>query len=78
LAVNYSLIVTTSSGGSVSIQPNQTSYVPGTTVTLKATPAFLYVFTGWSGSASGKTNPLTITMDGNKQIKANFKLLGIL
>jgi hypothetical protein len=78
LAVNYSLTVTTSSGGSVSIQPNQVSYAPGTKVTLRASPSLLFAFTGWSGSATGKTNPLTITMDGNKQIKANFALLGLL
>jgi len=78
LTVNYSLTVTTSSGGSVTIQPNQNSYAPGTSVTLKATPSLLYKFTGWSGNATGTANPLTITMNGNKQIKANFALLGLL
>jgi hypothetical protein len=78
LTVNYSLTVTTSSGGSVSIQPNQSSYAPGTSVTLRATPSLLFKFTGWSGNATGTANPLTITMNGNKQIKANFALLGLL
>jgi hypothetical protein len=78
LAVNYTLLVTTSSGGSVSIQPSQSSYAPGTTVTLKAAPSLLFKFTGWSGNATGTANPLTITMNGNKQIKANFALLGLL
>jgi hypothetical protein len=78
LTVNYSLTVTTSSGGSVSIQPYQNSYAPGTSVTLKATPSFLFKFTGWSGNATGTANPLTIPMNGNKQIKANFALLGLL
>ena len=78
LTVNYSLTVTTSSGGSVTIQPNQNSYAPGTSVTLKATPSLLYKFTGWSGDATGTANPLTISMNGNKRIKANFALLGLL
>lgn len=29
-------------------------------------------FIGWSGAASGKTNPLTIRMNANKTAKANF------
>jgi hypothetical protein len=78
LTVDYSLTVTTSSGGSVSIQPYLKSYAPGTSVTLRATPSLLFKFTGWSGNASGTANPLTITMNGNKQIKANFALLGLL
>jgi uncharacterized repeat protein (TIGR02543 family) len=45
---------------------------------LKATPSLLFKFTGWSGNATGTSNPLTVTMNGNKQIKANFALLGIL
>lgn len=31
-----------------------------------------YVFSQWSGSGSGNQNPLTITMDGDKTITANF------
>lgn len=82
LTVNYSLIVTASSGGSVSEQPDQDSYAPGSSVRLKATPSnsLLYKFTGWAGNASGTANPLTVTMNSNKLIKANFSptLLGIL
>jgi uncharacterized repeat protein (TIGR02543 family) len=41
-------------------------------VTLTATPASGWSFSGWSGDASGSTNPLQVTMDGNKTITANF------
>ena len=44
-------------------------------VTLVATPTQYYEFTGWAGSVSGSTNPLTIKMDSDKQIVAQFKRL---
>lgn len=44
-------------------------------VTLVATPAQNYEFSGWAGVASGNTNPLTVTMDSDKQIVAQFKRL---
>jgi uncharacterized repeat protein (TIGR02543 family) len=67
----YTLTVN-ASHGSVSKSPSQSTYKSGTSVKLTATPASGYVFTGWSGSASGTTNPLTITMNGDKTITANF------
>jgi len=58
--------------GSVSKNPNQAIYTPGTQVTLTALPNTGYFFNGWSGDLTGKTNPATITMDGNKTITSNF------
>ncbi len=69
--IQYTLTVT-AVNGTVVKNPNQTSYNSGTTVQLTATPATNYTFTGWSGDASGTTNPLTVTMNGNKNITANF------
>jgi hypothetical protein len=43
-------------------------------VQLIATPNTGYVFSSWSGDASGSINPLVVTMDANKIITANFKL----
>jgi uncharacterized repeat protein (TIGR02543 family) len=58
--------------GSVGINPAINVYTNGGTVTLTAVPATNYVFTGWSGDASGKLNPLAITLNTNKLITANF------
>jgi uncharacterized repeat protein (TIGR02543 family) len=69
----YSLVVTTVGGGSVTIAPNQPSYVPGTTVQLTAsTPPFGWHFQGWSGDASGSANSIIVTMNSNKTITATF------
>ena len=43
--------------GSVTRLPNATSYTQGSTVTLTAVPASGWTFSGWSGAASGTTNP---------------------
>ena len=47
-------------------------YLENSTVTLKATPAEHYEFTGWTGDVTSDENPLTINVDGNKNITANF------
>jgi hypothetical protein len=41
-------------------------------VTLVATPSQYYQFSGWAGAASGNTNPLTVTMNSDEQIVAQF------
>ena len=71
----YNLIVTVNpaGGGSVSINPNKPSYNNGESVTLTATPAAGYTFDRWFGTGvSSTSNPLTVTMDQNRQIYANF------
>ena len=50
------------------------NYFAGRTATLTATPNFGYSFTGWTGNASGTINPLSLVMDGNKTVGANFIL----
>jgi uncharacterized repeat protein (TIGR02543 family) len=56
----------------VTKDPEQTSYNSGSSVTLIATPAAGYQFSGWSGAATDTTNPLTVFMNSNKTITATF------
>jgi uncharacterized repeat protein (TIGR02543 family) len=70
----YSLNVT-AQNGTVSKDPNEQTYAHGTEVKLTATPATGYEFSSWSGDASGNNNPLTVTMNSNKNITANFTLV---
>jgi uncharacterized repeat protein (TIGR02543 family) len=70
--LTYALTVNIVGSGTVARSPDQASYTPGAVATLTATPADGWTFSGWSGSASGSTNPLDVTMDGNKTITATF------
>jgi uncharacterized repeat protein (TIGR02543 family) len=47
-------------------------YDPGSSATLTATANPGYVFTGWTGAASGTQNPLSLTMDADKSVGATF------
>ena len=51
---------------------NNNYFPSGTVVELTATPDSGYLFTNWSGDASGTTNISSITMDSNKSITATF------
>ena len=47
-------------------------YLENSTVTLKATPAEHYEFTGWTGDVTSDENPLTITVNSDLTVTANF------
>jgi xyloglucan-specific exo-beta-1,4-glucanase len=72
-AIKYTLITTASpsAGGTVS---GDGSYTSGSTAILTATPAAGYIFTGWSGDATGTASSITVTMDGDKNVTANFQV----
>jgi len=67
----YSLNIT-SPNGTVVKSPNTATYNSGTNVILTATPLAGYTFSSWSGDATGTANPLTVNVNGNKNITANF------
>lgn len=66
----YTLTATVQGSGTVS--PSTGSYIAGSVQTLTATPQAGYAFSGWGGDASGTSNPISIPMDGNKSVVANF------
>jgi uncharacterized repeat protein (TIGR02543 family) len=67
-----------SAHGTVSVVPLQPYYLMGQFVTLTATPDPGQQFTGWSGSATGTKPQITVLMDTNQSITANFGLpLGV-
>ena len=57
-------------GGEVT-PPGTTQHAEGTEVTVTASPAEGYGFSGWSGDCSG-TGTCLVTMDGDKTVTANF------
>jgi uncharacterized repeat protein (TIGR02543 family) len=78
-ATTYTLTLNAASGqGSIIPSPigsgggNTFTYNSGSLVQLTATAATGYHFTNWTGDASGTVNPTTITLNGNKNVTANF------
>jgi pectate lyase len=72
----FTLTTNVSGSGTVTRNPNAASYASGTVVTLTATPASGFQFSGWSGDLTGSTNPATITMNANKTVTATFTAVG--
>ncbi|MDC1080687.1 BspA family leucine-rich repeat surface protein [Flavobacteriaceae bacterium] len=68
--VNYTVAVSASDGGVVNSSGG--SYAQNTTITLTATAADGFVFSGWSGDVTGTTNPLSYSVTANASIVANF------
>ena len=74
----YVLTVTIIGTGTVAKSPDKAKYTSNIDVTLTATAGAGWVFSGWSGDASGSTNPLTVTMTAAKSITATFAFEGVL
>ncbi|MBO61474.1 MAG: hypothetical protein CMO63_05840, partial [Verrucomicrobiales bacterium] len=72
LDVQYTLGVAEEGHGMVTHAPELETYPHKSRVVLNAVPKKGYVFTGWSGAASGAANPLAVTMDANKVITGAF------
>ena len=80
LVANFEVVNTfslnvTAAHGTVVKNPDNLTYNNGDIVELTATPDSGYEFNSWSGDATGSNNPLTVTMNGNKNITANFYLI---
>ena len=52
--------------------PATFTFTNGASVRLKAVPSSGYDFNNWSGDVSVTSNPITIVIDCNKKITANF------
>jgi hypothetical protein len=69
----YTLTLQASPFGTTDPSPGTYTYTGGTDVTITATPVTYATLVGWSGSVSGTTNPLTVTMNSNKTVTATFQ-----
>ncbi len=74
----YTLTVSTIGDGTVTVNGNPytapVTVNAGTVLSLQANPSSGYLFSQWSGHLSGATNPQNLTMDGNKNVSAEFIL----
>jgi hypothetical protein len=72
LPTQYTLTVNISGSGSVSKNPNKSTYNDGEQVILKATPDSGYSFSGWSGDSDCSDG--AVTMNADKTCTATFNL----
>jgi len=72
--VTYTIdtVASPSGGGSIKLSPGGGTYEAGTEVTVTAESSEEYVFDHWTGDVTGTSNSVTVTMDANKSITANF------
>ena len=70
-------LTTTAVNGTVAKLPNAATYNSGASVVLTPTAAIGFVFSSWSGDATGTASPLTVTMNANKNITANFTAIPV-
>ena len=66
----YTLTASAGDGGSVT---GGGTFASGTQVSLTATPSSGYSFSGWSTGSTA--NPLTVTLNSNTSITANFQVI---
>ena len=70
--LKYSLTTDINGKGSIKLEPEGYLYDPGTIVTATTIPEIGHLFNSWSGAAQGSEDSVTIIMDGNKLLTANF------
>jgi uncharacterized repeat protein (TIGR02543 family) len=73
IAPVYYSFSTIAQNGTVTVSPNLTSFRMGQSVSLTAVAATSYVFTGWTGTAISSSNPMTLAVNQNEKITANFQ-----
>jgi len=73
--IQYALVTSVSPPGSGLVSPEGGIYDIGGSITLRATPAADYEFVSWSGDASGVEPVVTVTMDADKEVTANFRII---
>ena len=70
--IKYTLRTTVSPADSGTINPNGGTVDEGQQISVTAAPAAEYVFDKWTGAASGSDKTVSVTMDSDKSVTANF------
>ena len=68
----FSLTILAGEGGTTDPEPGTYVEDSGTEVSIKALPESGYQFSEWSECLSGTSNPLTVILNSNKSVTANF------
>lgn len=70
--VTYKLSVTVTPDGAGNVNPASGVYDANESVTINVSSSSDYIFDKWSGDCSGSNTPLTLIMDSDKTLTANF------
>jgi len=76
VAATVTLTINVNGQGTTNPTPGVHSYTKNTTVVVTAYPADGWSFVNWTGSVNSTKNPLSIKMNNNKTITANFTYSG--
>lgn len=74
-ATNWHLTKSVTGSGTIQASPGPSAfgtYANGTVVTLQAIPSGTNRFVGWGGAVSGTATTVSVTMNGDKTVIANF------
>ena len=77
LPLQYELALDTVGDGSVELNPPSGTYNEGTVVELTAVADPGSAFDSWSGDITGTANPVTITMNADISVSANFEVVPV-
>ena len=70
--VLFTLTVTANPTEGGTVSPTNGQYESGDVATVTATPNAEYVFEKWTGGVTGTSSSVSVTMNGNKSVVANF------
>jgi hypothetical protein len=70
-----SLVIQATSGGTTTPSPGTYYHVAGTQLQVSAIPKPYCCFIRWTGDATGTANPVSVTMNRDKSIRANFRYI---
>ncbi|TLP72898.1 VCBS repeat-containing protein [Maribacter sp. ACAM166] len=70
----YTLTVSNSPSEGGTVSPLNGTYDEGTVVSIEGTPLDGYLFKEWSGDVQGTDNPVSFTMDSNKNVTGVFEV----
>jgi len=76
LLAPHKLTTSATAGGRVTVDPDYDSYAHNARVTATAHAEPGYVFVRWTGASALSSNPVTITMNADRELNAIFELIG--
>jgi len=72
--IEYTLTINSNGQGAVTPQQGQSTYYQGSVVTVSATPADGWGFSGWSGDVTNSSPTTTVVVNSDMTVVANFYL----